>query len=194
MPEKIARAKASTLTKIPYLSAAKAAKENAAKEKAAGHKGDVVPLRKVVTAADPKVDDQPADVKPATGAEKPADRPSPGESVDYGYLRGQFTIEQVLRHVGHWDRLRGSGPQRRGPCPVHGSERDGSRSFSVNLSKNMFQCFNSNCNASGNALDLWAALHAQTIHQAALDLAATFDLPINPNREEEPVIPNAGVQ
>ena len=34
-------------------------------------------------------------------------------------LRRQVSIEQVLRHLGYLDPLHGSGPQRRGPCPLH---------------------------------------------------------------------------
>src|SRR5262249_203588 len=51
------------------------------------------------------------------------------------------------------------------------------RSFSVNLSKNIFRCFNSECAAQGNALDLWGAVHRRPLYEAALHLAATFGLP-----------------
>jgi DNA primase len=60
-----------------------------------------------------------------------------------------------------------SGQQRRGPCPLHGSDET-SRVFSANLAKNAFQCFK--CGAAGNQLDLWAAATEQTLYQAALDL------------------------
>jgi hypothetical protein len=53
------------------------------------------------------------------------------ESIDFAALRRQVTIEQVLGHLGHLDSLRGSGPQRRAPCPLYGSSHADSRSFSV---------------------------------------------------------------
>ena len=163
-----------------------------AKKMAAGHKGDVLPLQKVVTATDvnlssasPVVNPTPVADAITPDAESTAKRPA-GLSVDYGHLRRQISIERVLRHLGHFDGLRGGGSQRRGPCPVHGSTREGSRSFSVNLEKNIFQCFNAKCAAAGNALDLWAAVHAQPLHQAALDIAATFNLELTVTEKRNP--------
>jgi DNA primase len=105
-------------------------------------------------------------------------------------LRQQVTIEQVLRRLGHWDCLRGSTTQRRGPCPVHGSSHAGSRSFSVNLEKNVFRCFCPECSAKGNVLDLWAAVQQLPLGEAAQHLAHTFGLHLDTRtREEEPVLP-----
>ena len=47
-----------------------------------------------------------------------------------------------------------SGQQLRGPCPIHGSEKD-SRVFSVNLAKNTFQCFK--CGAGEISSISWPA-------------------------------------
>ncbi len=55
-----------------------------------------------------------------------------------------------------WDSLKGKGAQRRGPCPIHEPSSTEGRSFSVNLHKNVFHCFDASCGAKGNALDLWA--------------------------------------
>jgi putative transposase len=111
--------------------------------------------------------------------------------VDIAAVRKNVTMEQVLRRL-HWlDRLRG-GAQRRGPCPVH--DRDGGpergRTFSVNLPRGVFRCFHPQCQAHGNALDLWAAVHGLSIREAALNLQETLP-PRNlkpPDREEEPVL------
>jgi putative transposase len=112
------------------------------------------------------------------------------ESIDFAALRRQVTIEQVLRHLGHLDSLRGSGPQRRGPCPVHGSSHAGSRSFSVNFEKNVFRCFSPECGAHGNVLDLWAAVHHLPLGEAARHLAQTFGLDLQSGiREEATVLP-----
>ena len=91
----------------------------------------------------------------------------------------------MLAHLGLLAQLHGRGPQRRGPCPLHSHPAAADRTFSVNLKKNMFKCFHSECAVQGNALDLWAAVHRLPLYEAALHLAETLGLPRN--REEEPV-------
>jgi DNA primase len=83
-------------------------------------------------------------------------------------------MEQVLGHLGYLDALRGSGPQRRGPCPLHDAPGERQRSFSVHLGKGVFRCFHPPCQAQGNTLDLWASYHRLPIGQAAESLANTF--------------------
>ena len=116
-------------------------------------------------------------VKPARSQARP--------KIDFAFLRQQVTMEQVLRHLGLLDGLRGRGLQRRGPCPIHGHGGDRRPTFSAHLGKHVFQCFHADCRAQGNVLDLWAAVRQLPLYEAALDLAATFHLPRN--REEEPV-------
>lgn len=144
----------------------------AANDKAVGHTRDV-PAPEVVTTAS-------ATLTPAAPPVKPA-RPK----IDFAFLRQQVTLEQVLRHLGLFEDLRGRGQQRRGHCPIHGQATDPHRSFSAHLGKNIFQCFQADCGAHGNVLDLWAAVHRLPLYDAALHLAETFHLPRN--REEEPV-------
>jgi transposase len=96
--------------------------------------------------------------------------------IDFAALREQITIEQALSQLGHFGSLQGNATQRRGPCPIHGSQRPASRSFSVNLERNLFQCFSPTCQAHGNVLDLWAAIHNLTLYEAAKHLAATFGI------------------
>jgi len=151
----------------------------AGNETAVGHKRDV-PAEKVVTTANPTVAPTPPTVKPAAPANRPA-RPK----VDFAFLRQQVTMEQVLRHLGLFDTLRGRGLQRRGPCPIHGQPHDKQPTFSAHLGKHIFQCFDANCRAQGNVLDLWAAVQKLPLYEAALTMAATFQLPRN--REEERV-------
>lgn len=146
-----------------------------ANERAAGHKREVVPDQKVVTAATAKIERRSSPIK-----DQPLRR-----DVDFAHIRSQISIERVLQHQGHWDRLGGSGVQRRGPCPVHACDGDTkSRSFLVNLKKNVFRCLNPHCAIQGNTLDLWSAIHQQSPYDAALDLVATFHLEPLPNREE----------
>lgn len=94
--------------------------------------------------------------------------------LDLAALRRQVSIEQVLRHLGYFDPLRGSGPQRRGPCPLHDAPSDRHRSFSVHLGKGVFRCFHPECQTQGNTLDLWAAYHRLPLGRAAQSLAETF--------------------
>jgi putative transposase len=102
--------------------------------------------------------------------------PQPGDPrpLDLAALRRQVSIEEVLKHLGYFDALRGSGPQRRGPCPMHDAPGGRHRSFSVHLGKGVFRCFHSGCQAQGNTLDLWAAYHRLPLGQAAENLATTF--------------------
>jgi len=146
---------------------------------AVGHKRDV-PAGKVVTTASFSVDSASAPVKPAVSPTAAARPP-----MDFAFLRHQVRISQVLDHLGLLPRMHCRGPQLRGPCPIHGQPTDPSRTFSVHVGKNIFRCFNANCGAQGNVLDLWAAIHKLPLYEAALDLAQTFGL--QPNREEEPV-------
>ena len=95
-------------------------------------------------------------------------------------------MEQMLNHLGLLDRLRGRGPQRRGPCPIHSEPGNTKPTFSVHLSKKAFQCFHAQRAAKGNVLDLWSLSHRLPLYEAVLHLCETFQLPAN--REEEPVI------
>jgi len=156
--------------------AADAASASTRDETAVGHKRDV-PAEEVVTTAAATVAPSPPPVKPAGRHARPR--------INFAFLRQQVTMEQVLRHLGLLDRLRGRGLQRRGPCPIHAQPGDSQPTFSAHLGKHVFQCFHAGCQAQGNVLDLWAAVHRLPLYEAALHLAATFQVPRN--REEEPV-------
>lgn len=133
-----------------------------ANEQAAGHKPALGPAEQVVTAAcAPTVPHEPAT----------------GETtfLDFAHLKQQLPLAQVLDHLGLAARLRGSGPQRRGACPIHRGDGRG-RTFSVNLDDNVFQCFDKSCGHKGDVIDLWAALHGLSLRAAGLDLLQTFHL------------------
>ena len=146
--------------------------------KAEGHKRDK-PAEEVVTSAHSTIEPTCSHVKPELlpAAARP--------HVDFKFLRQQISLTHVLLHLGLLDQLRGSGPQRRGCCPLHSHPGDQERTFSVHLGKYVFRCFQKDCGVQGNALDLWAAIHHLPLYDAALHLAETFGLPRN--REEEPV-------
>ena len=152
------------------------AKPLSTNEEAVGHKRDL-PAEKVVTTAHATVAPPTPPVKPTPPAKRPR--------IDFAFLRQQVTMQQALEHLGLLNHLRGRGLQRRGGCPLHSKPDDPQRTFSAHLGKNIFQCFHVDCHAQGNVLDLWAAVHHLPLYEAALHLAATFQVPRN--REEEPV-------
>ena len=131
-------------------------------EQAAGLRNPAQPVRREVTAA-----------CPATITEMSA----AGEAlfIDFAHLKRQLTMAQALDQLGLLGRLRGSGPQRKGPCPLHRGDGRG-RSFSVNLDKNIFQCFDAGCGHKGDVIDLWASVNSMSLREAAIDLVRTFYL------------------
>jgi hypothetical protein len=94
-------------------------------------------------------------------------------AIDFAHLKRQLTMAQVADHLGL--HLRGSGPQRRGPCPIHRGDGRG-RTFSVHLEQNVFHCFDTRCAKKGDVIDLWASVRGMSLRAAALDLLRTFNL------------------
>jgi transposase len=129
---------------------------------AAGHKPESKPASSVVTAA-------------CAATVAAAESVGEGTYVDFDHLKSQLPLLRVLEHLGLAARLRGSGAQRRGACPIHRADGRG-RTFSVNLDDNVFHCFDAACGKQGDVLDLWAALHHLDLRAAALDLVQTFGL------------------
>jgi transposase len=146
-------------------------------EKAVGRKGQS-PVEQAVTTAPASITPpEPVGNTPAQPHNRPTNKqPVTNFPVNFAELRRQITIEQVLRQLGWWECLRGKGDQLRGPCPLHASSDKRRRSFSVNLHKNAFQCFDADCAAHGNALDLWAQKNNLPLVEAAQDLAQRFGL------------------
>jgi transposase len=136
-------------------------------EKTAGHNRDQGPERSVVAAVPSNVPatptlDQPKTETPRVGAS--------GERIDFAALREGIGMDQVLAQLGWLTKLKGAGPQRRGPCPLHAEDQR--RPFSVHMTKKIFQCFH--CGAQGNILDLWAKVHNLPLTEAARHLANTL--------------------
>ena len=87
--------------------------------------------------------------------------------VDFHKLRTEITMEQVLEQLGFEPTGR-SGKQWHGPCPVHRSTSNSSRTFSVNLDTRRYYCHK--CHSRGNQIELWAAVQQLRFHDAAIDL------------------------
>jgi transposase len=141
-------------------------------EGAGGRKGQA-PERQAVSPAPSNI----PPVSPASNAPGPAPAaPAPSHRVDFAQLRKHIGIEQVLRELHAWDCMKGKGAQRRGPCPIHEPSSTEGRSFSVNIQRNVFQCFDASCRAKGNVLDLWAQSKHTTIVEAAQDMSERFSV------------------
>jgi hypothetical protein len=94
------------------------------------------------------------------------------EWVDFRKVKEAVDFQRLLDHYG-LTNLTKSGDELRGPCPIHkGSSR--SKNFTVNVRKNAFNCFSSDCKAKGNVLDFVAAMEHCTVKDAALKLADWF--------------------
>jgi hypothetical protein len=143
----------------------------AANDQAAGHTPDTKSATPVVTAA---------------CTDNVSAAASDGERlyIDFGHIKRQLPLARVLDQLGLSSRLRGSGPQRRGACPLHRRDARG-RSFSVNLQDNVVHCFDQQCAKRGDVIDLWAALHGMALREAALDLVRTFGLEPAPHTGTE---------
>jgi hypothetical protein len=137
-------------------------------EKVGGRKGQG-PERQAVTPT-------PATVPPPSRPSNLQPAPPPVHRIDFAQLRQQISMEQVLRELQVWERLKGRGTQRRGPCPIHEPSHTEGRSFSVNIQRKAFQCFDASCGAKGNVLDLWAQSRHLTLSEAAHDLAEHFGI------------------
>ena len=131
-------------------------------EQVAGLTPNIDPARSEVTAT-----------RPDSVASK--EQPDERRWVDFAHLKKQLRIAQILDHLGLGSRLKGMGAQKRCACPIH--RGDGrARTFSVNLEQEVFQCFDKSCGAKGDVIDLWAAVHKQSVREAAENLARTFHL------------------
>lgn len=96
--------------------------------------------------------------------------------VDYKELKEKVSLEMVLNHYGIFDQLKPSGQNLTSCCPIHKGSNP--RQFSVNLEKNMWNCFG-NCKTGGNAIDFVAMMEFggkdnQHIRKAALMIKNWF--------------------
>ena len=87
--------------------------------------------------------------------------------VNFQLVRERITMRDVLRQL-QFEATVQRGDQWRGPCPVHGSRRPLSCSFSVNVRLGRYQCFV--CGSRGNALELWSAVRRVSVYAAAVEL------------------------
>jgi len=94
------------------------------------------------------------------------------EFVDFRTIKTAVSIEAVVAHYGL--KLKRSGSNHVGRCPIHNGEGD--RCFSVSFRKGGFKCHS--CQAAGNVLDLVAGIEKCTVREAALKLKNWFNVPM----------------
>jgi DNA primase len=95
--------------------------------------------------------------------------------VDFMVVRTSIAMAQVLEWIGFESSHR-SGDQWHGPCPIHRSRSDRSRSFSVNIATYRYKCHRGG--SSGNQIELWAAVHHLTVYEAAVDLCRRANISV----------------
>ena len=88
-------------------------------------------------------------------------------------LRAEVSIRWILERI-QFKPFSVNGHQWRGPCPLpnHGRHNDREQTFSVNVQRDIYQCFR--CKSAGNQIDLWAALMWLRYPDAARDLYEHF--------------------
>lgn len=91
--------------------------------------------------------------------------------IDYKEIKGKVSMEMILKHYGLLDKLKPSGRSLTGCCPIH--QGTNTRQFSVNLQKNVFNCFG-DCQAGGNIIDFVARMEKCDIKEAAQKITAWF--------------------
>jgi hypothetical protein len=106
------------------------------------------------------------------------------EWVDFKAVKAGVTMQMVLDRYQIKD-FKQAGSELRGACPIHRGASN-SRQFSVNLTKNAFQCFYTDCKARGNVLDFVALMEGCSVRDAALKLAGWFRVGENESMPELP--------
>lgn len=95
--------------------------------------------------------------------------------VNFDTVRERVSMAAVLRLLD-FEATSIRGEQVRGCCPVHGSSRRRSRSFSVHLGRGRYRCFG--CGSHGNAIELWAAVHQISVYAAAVELCQSLGMEV----------------
>jgi hypothetical protein len=107
--------------------------------------------------------------------------------VDFKKIKEAVDIQMVLAHYGIIS-LSKHGEELRGSCPIHrGSAK--SKTFTINVRKNAFQCFSKECNARGNVLDFVSAMERCDVRNAALKLAEWFKIGESESPADEDAAP-----
>jgi hypothetical protein len=83
--------------------------------------------------------------------------------TNFKEIKRRVSMQMLLEYFDTLEDLEERGASLRGDCPFCESEN----TFSVSLSKNCFQCFNSDCKKKGNVLDYVIAHRGVSVRLAA---------------------------
>src|SRR5580692_4277376 len=119
--------------------------------------------------------------------------------INFKELRSKLRFADVLRHYQIEAKIKGDRATAFCPLPGHPSRTDGkprTASLSINLTRNIFQCFG--CKASGNALQFCCLMEGfdQTdsaeFRKAALKVSEVFGVSTARPKDERPAPENTG--
>jgi DNA primase len=102
--------------------------------------------------------------------------------IDYKDIKAGISLEMILNRYGLLGKLRKSGSNLVGCCPIHQGSND--RQFSVNLERNLFNCFG-NCKAGGNVLDFVSRMERISVRESALLIKTWFPNLIPESKEDQ---------
>ncbi len=105
--------------------------------------------------------------------------------VDFRAVKATVTMEQVLQHYGLLEKMKRSGDNLSGCCPIHKGSNP--TQFRVSLERHLWNCFGE-CKHGGNVLDFIARMENVSIHAAALKAIEWFKLDV------EQVFTNSGAR
>ncbi len=104
------------------------------------------------------------------------------ERVYFEQLKRIVRLESVLARYGVLEKLKRSGRQLVGCCPIHrGSNR---RQFVVNLEQQVWRCFSPECDEGGGLFEFVAAMERVEVREGALRIADWFA--IRPEGHQQP--------
>ncbi len=95
--------------------------------------------------------------------------------IDFNRLRDEINMQQVLDLLS-FECIRRRGDQCYGSCPLHESEPEHRRAFSVNLTKNCYYCHK--CRSCGDQFQLWSEATKLPLHPATIDLCGQLGLEV----------------
>ena len=93
--------------------------------------------------------------------------------VDFRAVRDAVTMEEVLNHYGLLDRMKRTGDNLSGCCPIHKGKNP--TQFRVSLEKNLWNCF-SECKHGGNVIDFISRMEDVSAYAAAQKAIEWFKL------------------
>ena len=115
--------------------------------------------------AGPKRDAPPARARVSEGGAENVAGPSvvgEGAFIDFAHLKRHLPLTRVLDQLGLSSRLKGSGAQRRGACPLHRGDGRG-RTFRGKLVDAVVQCFDAWSVQRGDRAEMWAAVNGLSL-------------------------------